>query len=58
MLSKLSGRFYAWAKGRLILAVFAAFVLFMGGNLAAALSSLPGRDGTGIPRRSRLLHAG
>ena len=29
MLSKLSGHFHAWAKGRLILSVFAALVLFM-----------------------------
>jgi hypothetical protein len=33
MLSKLSDRFYTWAKGRLILGIFAAFVLFMGVTL-------------------------
>jgi hypothetical protein len=33
MLGKLSDRFYAWAKGRLVLAVFAAFVLFMSVSL-------------------------
>ena len=33
MLPKLSDRFYTLAKGRLILAVFAAFALFMGSTL-------------------------
>ena len=44
MLTKLSDRFYTLAKGRLILALLAAFLLFMGITFAAPLSSLPGRD--------------